>query len=187
MAAAGWLRRPLSIVEPRSAAPCDTGPKTSRLPAGHTWVMTLVGRYEPSSLSWVRAEVEQIEATGGAAFSDRRVVVLSTLGARTGLLRKTPLMRVEHAGTYAVIASMAGADRHPQWYANVRAHPQVALRDGALLLDLAAREATGEERARWWSRACTTFPAYARYQRLTRRRIPLLLLEADAPGQRSSR
>lgn len=145
--------------------------------------MPLAGAYEPSSLSWVRAEVAHLEATGGSAWSDRPVVLLSTRGARTGRLRKTPLMRVEHAGTYAAVASMAGADHHPQWYANVLADPRVGLRDGALLLDLVAREATGDERARWWSRACTTFPSYARYQRRTRRRIPLLLLE----GQPSSR
>ena len=145
--------------------------------------MPLAGAYEPSSLSWVRAEVAHLEATGGSAWSDRPVVLLSTRGARTGRLRKTPLMRIEHAGTYAVVASMAGADRHPQWYANVLADPRVGLRDGALLLDLVAREATGDERARWWSRACTTFPSYARYQSRTRRRIPLLLLE----GQPSNR
>lgn len=145
--------------------------------------MPLAGAYEPSSLPWVRAEVAHLEATGGSAWSDRPVVLLSTRGARTGRLRKTPLMRVEHDGTYAVVASMAGADRHPQWYANVLADPRVGLRDGALLLDLVAREATGDERARWWSRACTTFPSYARYQSRTRRRIPLLLLE----GQPSSR
>ena len=84
---------------------------------------------------------------------------------------------VEHAGTYAAVASMAGADRHPQWYANAVASPSVELRDGATVLDLVAREVTGEERSRWWSRACTAFPSYAGYQGRTRRRIPVLLLE----------
>ncbi|MCW2613152.1 MAG: aclJ [Frankiales bacterium] len=139
--------------------------------------MPLTGEYAPSSVDWVRAEVEQIERTGGSAFRDRPVVLLTTVGARTGLLRKTPLMRVEHAGTYAVVASMAGAERHPAWYANVLAHPLVELRDGAAVLELAAREVDGGERSRWWSRACTAFPSYVEYQSRTRRRIPVLLLE----------
>lgn len=139
--------------------------------------MALVGSYEPSSVGWVRDEVAHIERTGGSAFRDRPVVLLTTLGARSGLLRKTPLMRVAHAGTYAAVASMAGADRDPQWYANALAHPEVELRDGPLLFTLLAREATGTERAAWWSRACTAFPSYIAYQSKTRRRIPLLLLE----------
>lgn len=155
--------------------------------AGQTGAVALTGPYAPSSAPWVRAEVEHIERTGGSAFGDRPVVLLTTLGARTGQLRKTPLMRVEHAGTYAIVASMAGSDRHPQWYANVLAHPAVELRDGARLLELVAREVTGDERVRWWSRACVTFPSYAGYQRRTRRRIPVLLLEAAASGQAASR
>lgn len=142
--------------------------------------MTLRGEYAPSSVDWVREEVELIERTGTAR-NGRRVVVLTTRGARTGLLRKTPLMRVAHAGTYAAVASMAGADRHPAWYANALAFPQVELRDGDQVFDLVAREVTGAERARWWSRACTVFPSYVGYQSRTRRRIPLLLLEPAAP------
>ncbi|MGB8651934.1 MAG: nitroreductase family deazaflavin-dependent oxidoreductase [Mycobacteriales bacterium] len=138
--------------------------------------MTLSGEYEPSPVHWVRAEVEHIERTG-AGFGDRDVVLLTTRGARTGRLRKTPLMRVEHAGSYAVVASWRGADAHPQWYLNLRADPHVSLQDGALVLDATARELTGDERARWWSRACTAFPAYVDYQSRTRRRIPVLLLE----------
>jgi deazaflavin-dependent oxidoreductase (nitroreductase family) len=141
--------------------------------------MALQGEYEPSSVPWVRDEVEHIERTG-TAWGDRPVVLLSTVGARTGLLRKTPLMRVTHRGVYAVVASAAGAERHPAWYANVLAHPGVALRDGALDLTLVAREVTGAERSRWWSMACTVFPSYVEYQRRTRRRIPLLLLEPRA-------
>ena len=139
--------------------------------------MPLAGAYEPSSLDWVRSEVEHLERTGGSGLKDRPVVLLSTVGARTGRLRKTPLMRVEHAGTYAVVASMAGADRHPQWYANVLAHPRVELRDGSQVADLLAREVTGPERDRWWSRACTAFPSYVGYASRTRRRIPVVLLE----------
>ncbi len=139
--------------------------------------MVLRGTYEPSPEQWVRDEVAHLERTGGSAFRDRPVVLLTTLGARTAKLRKTPLMRVEHAGTYAVVASMAGADRHPQWYANVLAHPQVELRDGGATFELTAREAVGPERGRWWSRACTAFPSFADYQSRTRRRIPVILFE----------
>ncbi len=139
--------------------------------------------YAPSTVPWVRDEVEQIERTG-AAFGDRPVVLLTTVGARTGQLRKTPLMRVTHRGVYAVVASARGADRHPDWYANVLAHPAVALRDGDLELGLVAREVTGAEHSRWWSMACTVFPSYVEYQRRTRRRIPVLLLEPPAPAAR---
>ena len=139
--------------------------------------MTLRGTYAPSSVDWVRDEVEHLERTGGSALRDRPVVLLTTVGARTGLLRKTPLMRVEHAGCYAAVASMAGAAHHPQWLANVLAHPRVDLQDGAAVHELTARELDGQERARWWSRACTAFPSYVDYQSRTRRRIPVVLLE----------
>lgn len=137
----------------------------------------LTGEYEPSTQAWVRDEVEHIERTAGSAFADRAVVLLTTLGARTGKVRKTPLMRVEHAGTYAAVASMGGSGVHPQWYYNVLSHPIVDLRDGGVVLSLTAREIFGEERSRWWSRACTAFPAYADYQSRTRRKIPVVLLE----------
>jgi deazaflavin-dependent oxidoreductase (nitroreductase family) len=140
--------------------------------------MALVGTYEPSTVAWVREEVEHLERTG-VGLRGRSVVLLTTVGARTGRLRKTPLMRVTHGGVYAVVASMAGADRHPHWYINALAHPAVELRDGDRILDLVAREVTGAERAGWWSRACTVFPSYVDYQSRTRRRIPLLLLEPD--------
>ena len=132
--------------------------------------------YGPSPVPWVREEVEHLESTG-TAFGDRPVVLLTTVGARTGLLRKTPLMRVEHAGSYAAVASMAGGDRHPHWYANALACPRVELRDGSDTHALVARALTGDERAQWWSRACTAFPSYVGYQSRTRRRIPVLLLE----------
>jgi deazaflavin-dependent oxidoreductase (nitroreductase family) len=141
--------------------------------------MPLSGEYAPSPVGWVRDEVDEIERTGGSAFRDRPVVLLTTVGARTGLLRKTPLMRVEHAGTYAVVASMAGADTHPAWYANVLAHPLVDLRDGAAVHALTAREITGAERSAWWSRACHVFPSYVDYASKTRRRLPVLVLEPD--------
>jgi deazaflavin-dependent oxidoreductase (nitroreductase family) len=138
--------------------------------------MALVGNYEPSTVPWVREEVEHLERTG-LGLRGRSVVLLTTVGARSGLLRKTPLMRVTHAGVYAAVASTGGADHHPHWYANVLAHPEVTLRDGDQVLSLRGREATGTERSRWWSLACTVFPSYVEYQRRTRRRIPLLLLE----------
>jgi len=128
-------------------------------------------------VDWVRAEVEHLEATGGVAWGGRPVVLLSSVGARTGLLRKTPLMRVEYRGTYALVASAAGARDHPHWYANVLARPVVCLRDGSTVHQRTAREVVGGERSRWWSRACTAFPSYAEYQRRTARRIPVVLLE----------
>ena len=141
--------------------------------------MALLGEYEPSTVPWVREEVEHLERTG-QGLRGRSVVLLTTVGARSGLLRKTPLMRVAHAGVYAAVASTRGGDRNPHWYANALAHPQVELRDGDQHLSLVAREATGAERSRWWSLACTRFPSYVDYQRRTGRRIPLLLLEPPA-------
>jgi deazaflavin-dependent oxidoreductase (nitroreductase family) len=149
--------------------------------AVNTLLMAPDRDYGPSTVPWVRDEVEHLERTG-VGLRGRSVVLLTTVGARSGLLRKTPLMRVTHAGVYAVVASMAGADRHPHWYANVLADPQVTLRDGDLVLSLLAREASGGERSGWWSRACTVFPSYVEYQSRTRRLIPLLLLE-PAPAQ----
>ena len=142
--------------------------------------MALVGTYEPSTVAWVREEVEHLERTG-VGLRGRSVVLLTTVGARTGRLRKTPLMRVAHGGVYAVVASMAGSDRHPDWYANVLADPRVTLRDGDLVLSLLAREASGAERSGWWSRACGVFPSYVDYQSRTRRPIPVLLLEPTQP------
>ena len=138
--------------------------------------------YLPSPVDWVREEVEHVERTG-RGLRDRPVVVLTSVGARTGAVRKTPLMRVEHAGTYAVVASCAGSHEHPAWYRNVLAHPQVLLQDGASVHRLRARDPVGAERSAWWSRACTAFPSYARYQSRTCRRIPLLLLEPCLTGR----
>ena len=139
--------------------------------------MPLRGEYAPSPVEWVRAEVEHYERTGGTAYKDRPVVLLTTRGVRTGLLRKTPLMRVEHRGAYAAVASMAGSDRNPAWYGNLLADPLVELRDGTDSFDLRAREVMRAERARWWSRANAVFPSYADYQSATRRIIPVVVLE----------
>jgi deazaflavin-dependent oxidoreductase (nitroreductase family) len=132
--------------------------------------------YIPSPVDWVRDEVEHLERTGHG-LDGRAVVLLTTIGARTGAVRKTPLMRVEHAGTYAAVASMAGATAHPAWFHNVTAHPRVELLDAGVVHVLTAREVVGAERAGWWSRACTVFPSYAGYQSKTRRTIPVVLLE----------
>jgi deazaflavin-dependent oxidoreductase (nitroreductase family) len=133
--------------------------------------------YAPSPVDWVREEVDFIERTGASGLRGRSVIVLSTVGVRSGLLRKTPLMRVEHRGSYAAVASAAGAAQHPAWYGNALAHPEVEVRDGPHVHALVARELTGDERSRWWSRACGTFPSYAAYASATARQIPVLLLE----------
>jgi deazaflavin-dependent oxidoreductase (nitroreductase family) len=135
-----------------------------------------VSDYGPSPVDWVRDEVEHYERTGVAA-DGRRIVVLWTTGARSGLLRKTPLMRVESLGTYAVVASQGGRPTHPAWYANVLADPHVQLQDGFSRMSYVAREVTGAERTRWWNTACVAFPSYADYQSKTSRRIPVLVLD----------
>jgi len=142
--------------------------------------MPLTGEYEPSTSEWAREQVELYESSGGTAgttMRDRPVIVLTTRGNRTGKLRKTPLMRVEHDGVYAVVASQGGAPTHPGWYHNVLGHPIVELQDGPVRRDYRAHEATGEEKARWWERAVAVWPDYANYQRSTDREIPLVVLE----------
>jgi len=104
--------------------------------------------------------------------------VLTTLGAKSGKLRKTALMRVEHDGAYAVVASLGGAPKHPVWYFNIKAQPLVELQDGATKRDYTARELTGAEKAEWWERAVATWPDYAEYQKKTDREIPVFVLEA---------
>ena len=142
--------------------------------------MPLDGEYEPSTQQWVRDQVELYERSGGTEGTTLRgmpVVVLTSVGARSGKLRKTPLMRVEHDGAYAVVASQGGAPTHPLWYHNLRAHPLVELQDGPHKADYTARELQGEEKALWWDRAVAAYPDYADYQRKTDREIPVLVLE----------
>lgn len=142
--------------------------------------MPLTGDYEPSSAAWARKQAERYEATNGAEANDLRgrpVIVLTSIGAKTGKLRKTALMRVEHDGTYAVVASQGGAPKHPVWYHNLKANPHVELQDGAVKRDYQAREVTGTEKAVWWERAVQTWPDYARYQTKTDRQIPVFVLE----------
>ncbi len=144
--------------------------------------MPLEGEYEPSPEKWVRDQVELYESSGGTEGTTLLdtglpVVIMTNRGARSGKLRKTPVMRVEHEGRYAAVASQGGAPKHPAWYANFLAHPHVELQDGAVKRDYVAREVDGEEREQWWERAVAAFPPYAEYQRKTERRIPVLVLE----------
>ncbi|MDF1477862.1 nitroreductase family deazaflavin-dependent oxidoreductase [Leifsonia sp. H3M29-4] len=142
--------------------------------------MPLEGDYAPSTSDWARTQAEKYEATGGAEAGDLRgmpVVVLTSVGAKTGKLRKTALMRVEHDGVYAVVASLGGAPKHPVWYFNITKQPLVELQDGPVKRDYRARELHGEERALWWHRAVAAYPPYADYQTKTERVIPVFALE----------
>jgi deazaflavin-dependent oxidoreductase (nitroreductase family) len=142
--------------------------------------MPLTGEYEPSTTQWVRDNVELIERSGGTegmALRGMRVILMTNKGAKSGKLRKTPLMRVEHDGKYAVVASQGGAPTHPFWYHNLIANPLVELQDGTVTQDMIAREVTGEEKAAWWERAVAAYPDYADYQQKTDRSIPVFVLE----------
>ena len=142
--------------------------------------MPLTGEYEPSPSDWAREQVEQFEATNGAEANElqgKPIIVLTSVGAKSGKLRKTPLMRIEHDGQYAVVASLGGAPKHPVWYWNLAGNPHVELQDGPEKQDMTVRELSGAEREQWWERAVAAFPPYAEYQRKTDRVIPLLLLE----------
>jgi deazaflavin-dependent oxidoreductase (nitroreductase family) len=142
--------------------------------------MPLDGEYEPSTQQWVRDQVETIERSGGTEGTTMRgmpVIVITNLGAKSGKVRKTPLMRVEHEGSYAAVASKGGAPEHPVWYYNLVANPHVELQDGTLKQDMTARIVTGDERAAWWDRAVAAFPDYADYQTKTDREIPVFVVE----------
>ncbi|MER5967070.1 nitroreductase family deazaflavin-dependent oxidoreductase [Streptomyces sp. NPDC002057] len=142
--------------------------------------MPLEGEYEPSTTKWVRDQVELYESSGGTKGTTLRgmpVVLVTNVGVKSGKIRKTPLMRVEHEGAYALVASNGGAVKHPVWYHNLVAAPLVELRDGTEVWDMDARLVTGEERAAWWERAVAAFPDYADYQRKTDREIPVFVVE----------
>ncbi|MFI5998464.1 nitroreductase family deazaflavin-dependent oxidoreductase [Streptomyces sp. NPDC051362] len=144
--------------------------------------MPLEGEYEPSPTDWVREQVELYESSGGTKGTTLMdtglpVILLTTRGAKSGKIRKTPLMRVEHDGRYAVVASLAGSPKHPVWYFNVKSDPRVELQDGPAKQDMLAREVTGAEKAEWWDHAVAAFPQYAEYQRKTEREIPVFVLE----------
>ena len=141
--------------------------------------MPLSGDYEPSTSDWARDNAEKYMESGGTEGTElqgKPVILLTTIGAKTGKIRKTPLMRVEHGGEYAIVASLGGAPKNPVWYYNVKAHPQVELQDGTNTKDYEAREVFGEEKAAWWQRAVAAWPDYANYQTKTDRPIPLFVL-----------
>ena len=142
--------------------------------------MPLEGEYAPGALDWSREQAELYESSGGTeglTMQGKPVIVLTTVGNKTGKLRKTPLMRVEHEGRYAAIASLGGAPKHPVWYHNVKANPHVELQDGPVKQDMVAREVVGDEKAEWWARAVEVWPAYDEYQQKTERVIPVFVLE----------
>ncbi len=144
--------------------------------------MALTGTYVPSAVEWVRKNVEEYEASdgekGGTLPGTRYpVVVITSVGSRSGHLRKNPVMRVEHDGAYLAVASNGAAPEDPAWADNFRRHPEVELQDEAEKHTYVARELSGEEREEWWQRAVDTWPTYASYQEKTDRLIPIFLLE----------
>lgn len=142
--------------------------------------MTVNGEYAPSAAGWVRDQVELYESTGGTeggTFKGRPIVVVTSLGAKSGKVRKHPAMRVEHEGRYALVAASGGDPQHPSWYFNLVANPEVQLQDGPVKQTMVVREITGEERASWWVRAVAAYPLYDEYAALTDRVIPVLLAE----------
>src|ERR1700760_4232591 len=141
--------------------------------------MPLIGEYEPSTSDWAREQAERYESSGGTEGTTLRgmpVVLLTTLGAKSGKLRKSPLMRVEHDGKYAIVASLGGAPKNPVWYHNVAKNPRVELQDGSVTRHYDAREVFGDEKAVWWKRAVAAYPDYADYQEKTDRQIPVFVL-----------
>jgi deazaflavin-dependent oxidoreductase (nitroreductase family) len=147
--------------------------------------MPLIGEYEPGTSDWAREQLETYEGSGGTKGTTLRgmpVIILTTVGAKSGKLRKTPLMRVEHDGEYAVVASLGGAPKHPVWYFNIVKEPHVELQDRTEKHDYLAREVTGEEKAVWWQRAVEAYPDYADYQTKTDREIPLFVLRRMDEG-----
>ena len=143
--------------------------------------MPLTGEYEPSPAKWVRDQVETYEATGGAEANTLLdtglpIIIVTTRGNKSGKIRKTPLMKVEHDGEYALVASQGGAPKHPVWYWNLKADPTaVVIQDGPEPFDAVVQEIEGDERAAWWERAVAAYPPYAEYQEKTDRQIPVLV------------
>ncbi len=144
--------------------------------------MPIEGDYQASPRQWVRDQVETYERTGGREANTLRdtglpIVVFTMRGARSGKVRKVPLMRIEHGGSYGMIGSQGGAPKHPQWYRNVLADPEVTVQDGPRVIDTRVRELQGAEREEWWRRAVAAYPPYAEYQTRTERQIPVLVAE----------
>jgi deazaflavin-dependent oxidoreductase (nitroreductase family) len=145
--------------------------------------MPLQGEYQASSQQWVRDQVAEYESSGGTSGLTLRgvpVVVVTSVGSKSGKLRKNPVMRIERNGVYLAVASQGGAPTHPIWYHNFKAQPLVELQDGEVKRDFVARELSGDERALWWDRAVEVWPDYAEYQTGTQRQIPLFVLEPAA-------
>ena len=146
--------------------------------------MPLEEEYEPSPREWVRDQVAEYEASGGQRANTLHetglpIVIFTTRGAKTGKVRKVPVMRVEHDGEYALVASMGGAPQNPVWYYNLLAHPDaVMLQDGPEPFDVAVRQVSGDERALWWERAVQAYHPYAEYQERTTREIPVFVARA---------
>ena len=142
--------------------------------------MPITGEYEPSASSWVANQVADYEESGGTRANTLRdtglpIVIVTMIGAQSGKVRKIGLMRVEHAGEYALVASKGGAPQHPGWYANLVADPHVMIQDGPAPLDYVVREVEGVEREEWWERSVAAFPTYAAYAKKTNRLIPVLV------------
>jgi F420H(2)-dependent quinone reductase len=147
--------------------------------AAYAGDMPLTGEYEPSALDWSREQAEKYMESGGTEGTElqgKPVILLTTIGAKSGKLRKTPLMRVEHDGEYAIVASLGGAPKNPVWYHNVKKNPRVEVQDGPITADYDAREVFGDEKAVWWERAVAVWPDYAEYQKKTDRQIPVFVL-----------
>jgi deazaflavin-dependent oxidoreductase (nitroreductase family) len=146
--------------------------------------MPLEGEYEPSPWDLIADQVRRYEESGGtegSTLDGQPCVILTTRGRRSGKLRKSPLMRVEHEGSYAVVASLGGAPKHPVWYLNLLANPtDVTIQDGANVIDVCAREVEGDEKAAWWARSVAVWPSYDQYQASTDRVIPVVVLEPRA-------
>src|SRR5882757_582742 len=141
--------------------------------------MPLTGEYEPSTSDWARENAETYMKSGGTDGTElkgKRVILLTSVGAKTGKIRKTPRMRVENDGEYAVVASLGGAPKHPVWYWNIKKNPRVELQDGDVTKDYEAREVVGDDKAVWWERAVEAWPDYADYQKKTDRQIPVFVL-----------
>lgn len=146
--------------------------------------MPLHGEYEPSPQKWVRDQVELYEGSGGTkglTLLDRGipVIVVTSVGAKSGKLRKNPVMRVEHDGSYALVASKGGAPENPVWYNNLVANPPVEVQDETQKWDMTVRQVTGDERAAWWDRAVAVYADYADYAKRTDRQIPVFVAEKD--------
>ena len=145
--------------------------------------MSIEGEYGPSTWGWVAKQVEQYEESGGAEANTLMdtgmpIIVFTTIGHKSGLVRKVPLMKVEHEGVYALVASKGGDPKHPGWYHNIVADPQIVMQDGPEPWTTTVRQISGDERAEWWERSVAAYPPYAEYQEKTDREIPVFLTES---------